>query len=125
MHSFFDSFITLLINFINQIGYFGIFVGMFLESTVVPVPSEFIMIPAGISAAHGGTNIYLAVIAGVLGNVCGAVFSYYLASSLGRGILFYIGKYFFVKPSTIIKIENFFKDHGPISILMGRKIRNW
>ena len=121
MTSFFDSFVTLLINFINQIGYFGIFIGMFLESTVIPVPSEFIMIPAGISAAvNGETNVYIAVIAGIAGNVCGAVFSYYLASSIGRSVLFFIGKYFFVKPATIIKIETFFKSHGPISILMGR-----
>jgi len=121
MHSLFDSLVTLLINFIDKIGYFGIFIGMFLESTVVPLPSEVIMIPAGMSAAlNGKTNIYLAIIAGVLGNVCGAIFSYYLASSLGRSILFYIGKYFFVKPATIIKIETFFKNHGPISILIGR-----
>lgn len=120
MHSFFDSFVTLLINFIDQIGYVGIFIGMFLESTVVPIPSEFIMIPAGISAAHGDTNIYIAIIVGVLGNVCGAVFCYYLAFSLGRGILIYIGKYFFVKLETITKIENFFINHGSISILIGR-----
>jgi membrane protein DedA with SNARE-associated domain len=121
MSAFFDSIIHLLINFINQIGYFGIFFGMFLESTVVPIPSELIMIPAGISASHGSEiNIYIAIICGTLGNIAGALFSYYLASSIGRKILFYIGKYFFVKPSTIIKIEDFFKNHGPISVLIGR-----
>jgi len=122
MHSLFDSAIHLLINFINEIGYFGIFIGMLLESTVVPIPSELIMIPAGISAAHGGMNIYIAITCGVLGNASGALLSYYLASSIGRSVLFYIGKYFFVKPATIVKIEEFFKNHGPISVFLGRLI---
>jgi membrane protein DedA with SNARE-associated domain len=122
MHELFDSTIQLLIDFINQVGYFGIFIGMFLESTIVPLPSELIMIPAGISAAKGGMNIYLATFVGVLGNVLGAVFTYYLAASIGRTILFRIGKYFFIKPATIIKIEEFFKKHGPISVFIGRLI---
>ncbi len=109
-----------LITFINQIGYFGIFIGMFLESTLVPIPSELIMIPAGMSAAQGGMNIYIATIVGILGNIFGAIFSYYLAASIGRTILFRIGKYFFVKAETIIKIEDFFKNHGPISVFIGR-----
>jgi membrane protein DedA with SNARE-associated domain len=109
-----------LISFINQIGYLGIFIGMFLESTLVPLPSELIMIPAGMSASQGGMNIYIATIVGILGNIFGAIFSYYLAASIGRTILFRIGKYFFVKPATIIKIEEFFKNHGPISVFIGR-----
>jgi membrane protein DedA with SNARE-associated domain len=120
MHSLFDSTLQLLITFINKIGYTGIFIGMFLESTIVPLPSEVIMIPAGISAAAGDMNIYIATAVGVLGNIAGAVFSYYLAISLGRAVLFKIGKYFFVRPETIIKIEEFFKKHGPISVFIGR-----
>lgn len=114
------SLIDFLTSFINQIGYFGIFVGMFLESTLVPLPSELIMIPAGMAAQQGLMNIYLIIFVGVLGNILGAVFSYYLAASIGRSVLFKIGKYFFVKAETIIKIENFFQNHGPISIFIGR-----
>ena len=120
MHSLFESTINLFTSFINEIGYFGIFIGMFLESTLVPLPSEVIMIPAGILAAKGGMNVYIATIVGILGNVGGAIFSYWLAASIGRTILFRIGKYFFVKAETIIKIENFFKNHGPVSIFIGR-----
>jgi membrane protein DedA with SNARE-associated domain len=114
------SLIDFLTSFINQIGYFGIFVGMFLESTLIPLPSELIMIPAGMAAQQGLMNIYLIIFVGVFGNILGAVFSYYLAASIGRSVLFKIGKYFFVKAETIIKIENFFQNHGPISIFIGR-----
>ncbi len=120
LHQFFDSTISALVIFINQIGYLGIFVGMFLESTLVPIPSEIIMIPAGIAASKGSFNIYLVMIVGIVGNVFGALFSYYLAASLGRTIIFRIGKYFFVKAETIIKIENFFQKHGKFSVFIGR-----
>jgi membrane protein DedA with SNARE-associated domain len=122
MHQLFDSLISATINFINEIGYLGIFLGMFLESTLVPIPSELVMIPVGISAAmkQSTLNIYLATAAGIAGNVAGAIFSYYLASALGRKILLKIGKYFFIKEKTIINIENFFKKHGAISVFIGR-----
>ena len=93
---------------------------MFLESTLVPIPSELIMIPVGMSASQGGMNVYVAVIFGVAGNISGAIFSYYLALFVGHPVLLRIGKYFFVKPETIIRIENFFQSHGPISVFFGR-----
>jgi len=120
MHSLFSSLIEFLTSFIADVGYFGIFIGMFLESTLVPLPSELVMIPAGLAASTGEMNIYLALFFGVLGNVAGALFSYYLALSIGRTILFKIGKYFFVKAETIIKIEKFFESHGHISVFIGR-----
>jgi len=122
LHAIFDSLVSSLIIFIGEIGYIGIFIGMFLESTPFPLPSELIMIPAGIAASHGVMNIYLAIIFGVLGNVAGAIFSYFIAASVGRAILFKVGKYFFLKPPAIIKIENFFNSHGAISIFIGRII---
>lgn len=112
----------LLMVLINKIGYLGIFFGMFLESTLIPIPSELVMIPAGMAAYHGHMNLGLVLLVGILGNVAGAGFSYYMAMYLGRPILFKIGKYFFVKPHTIIKIEEFFNKHGNISIFIGRLI---
>lgn len=120
MHSIFEFIVNFLVAFISKIGYLGIFIGMFLESTLVPIPSEVIMIPAGIAAAKGNFNIYLIIIIGTLGNVFGAIFSYYLAKKIGRALIFKIGKYFFIKPEAIIKIENYFKKHGPISVFIGR-----
>ncbi|MBM3579150.1 MAG: DedA family protein [Alphaproteobacteria bacterium] len=114
------SFIQLLVDFVSDIGYLGLFIGMFLESTLIPIPAELVMIPAGIAAQQGVINIYFAMLAGVAGNVAGAVFSYYLALSIGRRILLKIGKYFFIKPETIIRIERFFGQHGHISVFIGR-----
>ncbi len=120
MHNFIDSIVRILIEFIDKIGYLGIFLGMFLESTIIPIPSEIIMIPAGIAASNGKVNFWLVNIFGISGNVAGAIFSYYIAKSIGRTIIFKFGKYFFIKPATIIKTEDFFNKYGSISVLIGR-----
>lgn len=120
MHELIDPVINFLVNFIHHVGYVGIFIGMFLESTAFPLPSELVVIPAGIAASQGHMNIYLIILVGTLGNVFGAIFSYYLAEFAGRAVLFRIGKYLFVKPETIIKVEQYFKSHGPISVFIGR-----
>jgi membrane protein DedA with SNARE-associated domain len=120
MKEFIHDFISLIVNFINEIGYLGIFIGMFLESTIIPIPSEVVMIPAGIASSKGLMNIYTVTIIGTFGNILGAVFSYFLALTLGRKIILKIGKYFFIKPETIEKIEIFFKKYGSISVFIGR-----
>ncbi len=115
--------VELLLTFINKIGYLGIFIGMFLESTPVPIPSELIMIPAGMAIANNATmNFWLVLSSGVAGNVAGAAFSYYLALIVGRPILFKMGKYFFIKAETVMKVEQYFVQHGNLSILIGRLV---
>ncbi len=120
MHELVDSAINFFVHFIGQVGYLGIFIGMFLESTAFPLPSELIVIPAGIAASQGQMNLFLIIFVGTLGNVIGAIFSYYLAAFAGRAMLFKIGNYLFVKPETIIKVEEYFKNHGSISVFIGR-----
>jgi membrane protein DedA with SNARE-associated domain len=119
---YFDLILGSLVTFIEKIGYAGIFFGMFLESSFFPMPSEIIMIPAGVSASYGNMNIYLIILAGTGGSLFGALFNYFLAISIGRSILFKIGKYFFMKPKNIIKIEEYFQKHGSVSTFVGRLI---
>ncbi len=111
-----------LVQYIGDMGYWGIFLLMFLESTFFPFPSEIIMIPAGYLAYKGEMNVYLIVIVGILGSVGGALFNYYLAMHFGRKFLLKYGKYFFIKEETLDKLEAFFTKHGELSTFNGRLI---
>ncbi len=111
-----------IIQSIGSIGYIGIFFLMFLESSFFPFPSEVVMIPAGYLAFKGEMNIYLAILAGILGSVAGAVFNYYLAMKFGRTFLLKYGRYFFLKEESLDKLELFFAKHGEISTFNGRLI---
>jgi len=111
-----------LVNTIGSMGYVGIFLLMFLESTFFPFPSEIIMIPAGYLAYQGEMNLYIVVLVGILGSVAGALLNYYLAMYLGRKIILKYGKYFFIKEETLDKLDTFFAKHGEISTFTGRLI---
>jgi len=111
-----------LVNQIGDMGYVGIFLLMFLESTFFPFPSEIIMIPAGYLAYQGEMNLYMVIFVGILGSVAGALLNYYLAMHLGRKIILKYGKYFFIKEETLDKLDTFFAKHGEISTFTGRLI---
>ena len=111
-----------IVGYIGDMGYWGIFLLMFLESTFFPFPSEIIMIPAGYLAFKGEMNLYIVVIIGILGSVAGALFNYYLALHFGRKFILKYGKYVFVKEETLNKLEAFFTKHGELSTFNGRLI---
>ncbi|QOR62187.1 DedA family protein [Sulfurovum sp. ST-21] len=111
-----------LVDKIGDMGYLGIFILMFLESTFFPFPSEIVMIPAGYLAYKGEMNLYLIVLTGIAGSVAGALFNYYLALHFGRTFLLRYGKYFFIKKKTLEKLESFFQKHGELSTFNGRLI---
>jgi membrane protein DedA with SNARE-associated domain len=111
-----------IVSYIGDMGYLGIFLLMFLESTFFPFPSEIIMIPAGYLAYQGEMNIYIIILVGILGSVLGALLNYYLAMFFGRKFILKYGKYFFIKEETLDKLESFFAKHGEISTFTGRLI---
>lgn len=116
------SIVNFIVETVGSLGYIGIFIMMFLESSFFPFPSEVVMIPAGYLAYKGEMNIYIAIVVGILGSLSGALFNYYLAVKFGRRFLIKYGKYFFIKEHTIVKMEEFFKSHGHISTFSGRLI---
>jgi len=111
-----------IVSYIGDMGYLGIFLLMFLESTFFPFPSEIIMIPAGYLAYKGEMNLYIIILVGILGSVAGALLNYYLAMIFGRKFILKYGKYFFIKEETLDKLESFFTKHGEISTFTGRLI---
>ncbi len=111
-----------IVEYIGHMGYWGIFLLMFLESTFFPFPSEIIMIPAGYLAYKGEMNVYIVVLVGIFGSVGGALFNYYLAMHFGRRFILKYGKYVFIKEETLDKLEIFFTKHGELSTFNGRLI---
>ncbi len=114
--------VSAIVDIVGQMGYIGIFIMMFVESTFFPFPSEVAMIPAGYLASQGGMNLYLAIFTGVMGSLIGALFNYYLARVYGRKAVLRFGKYFFFNEEKLNKMEEFFKKHGSFSTLTSRLI---
>lgn len=111
-----------LLGIFLQMGYTGIVVLMLLESSFFPFPSEVVMIPAGILAAQGHMDPWLAIGMGILGSWLGALLNYYLAVWMGKPLLHRYGKYIFMPPHRLDRMEQFFYRHGEISTFTGRLV---
>lgn len=116
------DFINWILATVEAWGYWGIFIAMAMESTVLPVPSELVVIPAGVLAHEGKMDFSLVVLTSTLGSLVGAFINYSFALWVGRPFLEKYGKYFFVRPAVLDKTDAFFLKHGAISTFTGRLI---
>ncbi len=112
--------ITWLVTTIGAMGYPGIFLLMAMESSVIPIPSELVMPPAGYLAHQGEMSLWVAILCGTAGSLVGAYANYFAAHYLGRPLLLKYGKYVWITEEKFAKVETFFKSHGEISTFIGR-----
>jgi membrane protein DedA with SNARE-associated domain len=115
-----ERFIDWLLQTLLNVGYPGIVALMAMESSILPVPSELVMPPAGYWAAKGQMSFGVALLCGVLGSVIGALANYYGAQLIGRPLIQRYGKYVFLSEKNLLRSERFFAEHGEISTLIGR-----
>lgn len=112
--------------FIKDLGYLGIFIGMTIESSFFPLPSEVILIPAGVLISKGEMNFFLVFLASIVGSLLGAWINYFLALFLGRTTVdFLIGKYgkfLFLHKKDLNKTDKYFNEHGEITTFIGRLV---
>jgi len=109
-----------LVTTIGALGYPGIFLLMAMESSVIPIPSELVMPPAGYLAQQGQMNMLIAILCGTAGSLAGAYANYFAAHYLGRPLVLKYGKYVWITEEKFAKVERFFRDHGEVSTFVGR-----
>ncbi len=112
--------INWLVLTIGALGYPGIFLLMAMESSVIPLPSELVMPPAGYLAQQGQMNMAIVILCGTAGSLAGAYLNYFAAHYLGKPLILKYGKYVWITDEKFAKVEHYFKDHGEISIFIGR-----
>jgi len=117
-----EHFIQWLLDRFRDLGYPGIVVLMAIESSILPLPSELVMPPAGYLAAKGEMSFAFAVACGVLGSILGALANYGLALWLGRAFVRKLGRYVLISERSLDRAERFFGDHGEISTFLARML---
>ena len=110
----------------TSMGYVGIALLMFAENLFPPIPSELIMPLAGFTVAQGKMNFVLAVVAGLLGTMLGALPWYYAGKLLGeerlKSLADKYGKWITVSSRDIDKADNWFDRHGSKAVFLGRLV---
>lgn len=112
--------IKLWFHWVEQWGYFGVFILMAMESSILPVPSEIVMPPAAFWAAQGRMSFWGVVAAGTAGSWVGSAASYGIARWLGKPFLKSFGKYIFMSPEKISIAEAWIKDFGVVGVFISR-----
>jgi membrane protein DedA with SNARE-associated domain len=109
-----------LVNTIGAMGYAGIFLLMAMESSVIPVPSELVMPPAGYLVQQGRMSLPLVILSGTAGSLVGAYANYFVSRWLGRPLVIKYGRYVWITEEHFNRVESFFLRHGEISTFLGR-----
>lgn len=114
--------------FFENLNYWTVTLLMTLESTVVPVPSEFVLPPAAYNAAAGeNLNPFLLIFFGILGSDLGATINYVVSYYVGRPIIYAfansrIGHLCLLNEEKMKRCEEYFIKKGAVSTLVGRLI---
>lgn len=111
-----------VINLISSLGYWGVLIGMTLESACIPIPSEIIMPFSGFVVWQGNTNMTLIgiTIVGAFGNLIGSLIAYFIGLKGGRPLLTKYGKYLLITESKLQLADKWFLKYGGEAVLISR-----
>ncbi|MFO1009092.1 MAG: DedA family protein [Planctomycetota bacterium] len=120
MHEWIHAFVVWVFEVVRDGGYWGVFLLMAAESSILPVPSEIVIPPAAYWAAQGRMSYVGVVVAGTLGSLFGALVMYYASRYLGRPLVLRYGKFVRITPEKLEKTERFLERYERGGIFFAR-----
>jgi membrane protein DedA with SNARE-associated domain len=127
----FKSLIDWYLGALSQGGYALVALLMAIESSIVPLPSEFVIPPAAHLAWTDGLNFFNfhltgwsaevgIVLAGAVGSWLGATVMYWASRWAGRPLVMRYGKYVFIPPEKVEGAERWAQHYGAMGIFIRR-----
>ncbi len=114
----------LIVQFISQTGYVGIFLLMTAESALIPIPSEITMPFAGFLAFQGKLNLAAIILVGALANLVGSLLAFALGwwgeEHLVRQLIKKYGKYLLISEHEYDRSEIWFRKYGEKIVFISR-----
>ena len=114
--------LVIWMQWVEDLGYAGVALLMAMESSILPVPSEVVVPPAAILAAHpdGTMSFWGVVAAGTVGSYVGSCIMYAMALWVGRPFILRFGKWFFMPEHKLAKAELFMQRYSAPGIFFSR-----
>jgi len=124
LHELVQSLLTSYQHSLQTGGYAYIVFLMALESSVVPLPSEFVIPPAVILAASGRSSMTIPgiVIAGAVGSLLGATIMYAVSRLAGRPLVMRYGRYVLITAEKVERAERWSQRFGSFGIFLSRML---
>lgn len=116
-------FLTNITNAVASASHPAIFALMFLESALVPIPSEITMPFAGYLVSQGKIGFWEVVFVGGAANLTGSLFAYWLGSWGQEYVHKWVkkyGKFLLITVHEVETAEGWFRSHGEIIAFTSR-----
>ena len=118
---------NIILEIMQNFGYFGVFFLIFIENIFPPIPSEVILLLGGFLVTFSSLNVLMMIASSTLGSLVGAIVLYYLGYILNENRLKKIvngklGKILFLKEGDIDKASNWFSKKGNKTVFLCRFI---
>ncbi len=107
---------------ISHLGYTGLVIGLVVDSTALPIPSEVLVPLATVLALHGRFNLWAIFIIGTLSQLVGGLIGYYIGRYGGEPVLEKYGKYVLISKRDLRHTHRAFEKYGPWLTMVGRCI---
>ena len=103
---------------LEDYGSWGVLIAMFLESSIIPIPSEAVILAAGYAGIPFGTILW----AGTLGSTLGACVGYGIGRSGARWFLDRYGHWIGLTTQRLQALDQWTRRYGRWGVLIGRLI---
>lgn len=116
-----DSIISVLTAYVQQLmtaNALGFLLGMIAGTSVVPIPSESILVGLGLL---GFDPTYVAIVGGI-GSTIGGTIAYWIGKRYGRFVVDKFGKYFFLTQDKLDTMDKWANRFGSYTVLLSRLI---
>jgi membrane protein DedA with SNARE-associated domain len=121
-----NQIIKFIENFVEAIGYPGIFLVMFAENVFPPIPTDPLLPFAGILVAEGKLSFLGVWFSAIAGAIIGSLVLYgvgaYAGESAVRALVRRYGKYFSVSENELDRALSLFARYGGLFVFIGRAI---
>jgi membrane protein DedA with SNARE-associated domain len=114
------EFLSLLVNFFSEYGYFAVFAILILCGFGLPVPEDITLVSGGVISALGNSNVHIMFLVGMLGVLIGDCTVFLAGKYFGDSILKnrWVSK--FITPERYQLVQEKFEKYGRWVVFMAR-----
>jgi membrane protein DedA with SNARE-associated domain len=108
--------------YLDQYGYWALFVSLFLEGVGVPMPGQMFLMMSAFYSTRGELNIIPVLLIAWAATLSGTAVGYGIGWYGGRKLILRFGQYVFLTRRRLDLVERFFRRRGKIVALLARFI---
>ena len=117
-----DPIVEVAVDVVKELGLWGVFVLMVLESACIPVPSEATMLFAGFNVSDGQYSLFAATAVGSIANLVGSWIAYAIGYYGRVDILEKHGRKVGIRMHHLQIADRWFEKHGDATVFFTRML---